>query len=409
MNRFALKTLPLFLCTALCAAIASAEGQKPGVLADMEEAEGFRVLHDAPPDELTDFVLRFRYRISPGGRAGVVLRAEHPESRTGVRDLEIRLLDNTAPAARDLAPYEYNGSLFGIVAAKRNPRDHDFLNPPDQWNDMEISVSGNRIRVVSNGETVVDADLFEFRDKAPLDGNERPGLFRPSGRIAFLRYNGAPAFRDIRVKELNVLPEREKEDGFQLLFDGKKLSRDIWQGAIYGHPVENGAIVCRARDKHLMTKEEFENFIFRCEYKLTPGANNGIAFRCPSAEGVGAWEGLESQILDHLHHPRPERLAVYQYNGSIYGVIPAKRYPEKNDYLKPLGDWNFTEISVIDSHVKVVLNGGTLVDADLDDYKDKPVLSPTRPKGLDRKSGVVGFQAHIDPVEFRNIRIKKLK
>ncbi|MDR2704899.1 MAG: hypothetical protein LBC02_03885 [Planctomycetaceae bacterium] len=36
----------------------------------------------------------------------------------------------------------------------------------------------------------------------------------------------------------NTLSPEEKAEGFQLLFDGKQLSPDIWQSAIDGYPVE---------------------------------------------------------------------------------------------------------------------------------------------------------------------------
>jgi len=201
----------------------------------------------------------------------------------------------------------------------------------------------------------------------------------------------------------NTLTPQEKEEGYQLLFDGKELSPDIWRGDLAGYPVENGVITCRGRN--ITTKEEFGDFIFRCEYKLPPGGNNGISIR----------GDLEIQVLDH-HHPQygkdfndGQGLHAYQYNGSVYGVVPAKRNPEKNDYLRPIGEWNSYEIRVFGSKVKVILNDEIINDTDLKDYRDKPSLSGGNYRGLSRLTGPVGFLGHADPVEFRNIRIRPLK
>ena len=204
----------------------------------------------------------------------------------------------------------------------------------------------------------------------------------------------------------NTLTPEEKAAGFQLLFDGQDISPDIWQGDIAGYPVENGNIVCR-NGNNLVTKEIFDDFIFRCEFKLPPGGNNGIGIRGPDVAS-GAMNGLEIQILDH-HHPKYKDIEPWQYHGSIYGVLPAKRNAEKNDYLLPVGEWNTTEISAVGTKIKVILNGETIIDADMKDYSDKPLPQDKfRPQGLDRLDGVVGFLGHGDPVAFRNVRIKRL-
>jgi hypothetical protein len=56
--------------------------------------------------------------------------------------------------------------------------------------------------------------------------------------------------------------------------------------------------------------------------------------------------------------------------------------------------------------IKVILNGETIVDANLDDIKDPEVLK--KHPGLARDKGHIGFLGHGDPLAFRNIRIKEL-
>ncbi len=210
----------------------------------------------------------------------------------------------------------------------------------------------------------------------------------------------------------NMLTKQEKKEGFQLLFDGKKLSPDLWAGDLKGYPVSDGVITCQGTI--ISTIEKFENFVFRFEFKLPAGGNNGIGFRLPTPTSGGAGEGFECQILDHFDKRYsagsdgfPNGLEPYQYHGSIYFVIPA----QKRNELKPVGEWNTMELTNIGSYVKVVVNDVVVLEANLDDYKDKKpeeLLGHVHPGGLDRKDGHVGFQGHNDPVSFRTIRIKKV-
>ena len=212
-----------------------------------------------------------------------------------------------------------------------------------------------------------------------------------------------------RSQEANVLTAEEKKQGYELLFDGKALSPEIWQDekSIAGYPVENGVVVCR-KGGNLLTKKEYGNFIFRFEFKLPPGGNNGVGIRAKSVNEDAAYNGgMEIQILDNSAE-QYKTLHEYQYHGSIYGVVPAKRNAEKNDYQKPLGEWNCEEIIAKGSKIKVVLNGETIVDADIAEFKTKPTMDGKDHPGLRREKGFIGFLGHGDPVQFRNLRIKSL-
>jgi len=209
-------------------------------------------------------------------------------------------------------------------------------------------------------------------------------------------------------QEVYVLPTVEKEQGFELLFDGKTVSPDIWQDekSIAGYPVENGAIVCR-KGGNLLTKKEYGDFIFRFEFKLPAAGNNGIGIRAKSVDSNVAYDGMEIQVLDS-NDPSYSGLQPYQAHGSIYGVVPAKRNPEKNDYQKPVGEWNYQEIIAIGPKIIVILNGEMIVNADISEFKTKPTMDGIEHPGLHRARGFIGFLGHNDPVEFRNIRIKPL-
>ena len=216
--------------------------------------------------------------------------------------------------------------------------------------------------------------------------------------LAPLLYMNTPYAEEAQPAAAAGLSEEEAKQGFTSLFDGK--THDGWQGATKGYAVENGAFVC-APGGNLFTTKEYGDFIFRFEFKLPPGGNNGVGIRTP-LKGNPAYVGMEIQILDDGHEKYRGWLKPYQVHGSIYGVVPAKR-----GHLKPAGQWNSEEILCKGSQVKVTLNGVVIVDADLAKI-DKPMDGNEHP-GLHNKKGYIGFLGHGDRVEFRNIRIKELK
>jgi|SRR6185312_7685172 len=200
----------------------------------------------------------------------------------------------------------------------------------------------------------------------------------------------------------NQLSNKEKKQGYQLLFDGKSL--DQWIGATDTYVPENGTITIhpeKGSAGNLYTKNEYSDFDFRFEFQLTPGANNGIGIRTPT-EGDAAYVGMEIQILDN-DAPEYKNLHPYQYHGSIYGVVPAKR-----GYLKPVGEWNTEEIIAKGPKIKVILNGTVITDADITQARENGTLDGKQHPGLKRDKGHIGFLGHGSVVGFKNIRIKDL-
>lgn len=186
---------------------------------------------------------------------------------------------------------------------------------------------------------------------------------------------------------------------FVSLFDGKTLTG--WVGDTAGYKVEDGAIHSLATGTNLFTKASYADFRLKFEFRLTPGANSGIGIRAPLA-GDAAFDGIEIQILDNSS-PKYANLAPWQYHGSIYGVVPAKR-----EHLKPVGEWNQQEILIVGSKIQVILNGTTIVDADLSQAAEDGTIDGKSHPGLRRQGGYIGFLGHGDPVSFRNITIMEL-
>ena len=213
-------------------------------------------------------------------------------------------------------------------------------------------------------------------------------------------------FRNVYVREIvsgdNLLTKEERKEGFKSLFNGKDL--DHWIGNKVDYVVDNNEIAVRPKQGghgNLFTAQEYSDFIFRFEFKLTPGANNGLGIHAP-LKGDAAYVGKELQILDNTASIYAN-LKPYQYHGSVYGIIAAKR-----GFLKPVGEWNYEEVEVKGDHIKITLNGTVIVDGNIKeatkngtaDHKDHP--------GLNRDSGHIGFLGHGSELWFRNIRIKDL-
>jgi hypothetical protein len=197
--------------------------------------------------------------------------------------------------------------------------------------------------------------------------------------------------------------EDKAPEGFQALFNGKDLTgwkvnkggnQKVW-GAEPGILYVNGS-----GGGWLMTEKEYSDFDLRLEFKLPEKGNSGVALRS-EMNGNPAFEaGLEIQLLDDEWHKKNYKgLKDTQLTGSIYGIVP----PSKNA-LKPIGEWNKMRITAKGPHITVELNGEKIVDANLQDHKDKE----KEHKGMMRPKGHLGLQSHDGRVEFRNLYVKEL-
>ncbi|WP_298648778.1 DUF1080 domain-containing protein [uncultured Proteiniphilum sp.] len=270
-----------------------------------------------------------------------------------------------------------------------------------EWNTFLIRMVGERVSVWLNGELVTDNVILEnFWDR------NQP-IF-PVEQIELQAHGSKVAYRDILIREIPrpepfTLSSEEEKEGFRILFDGTNL--DQWTGNKRDYAVESGNIVLhpsQGSGGNLYTSDQFDNFVFRFEFMLTPGANNGLGIRTP-LEGDAAYVGMELQILDN-EAPIYEQLAIYQYHGSVYGVIPATR-----GFLKPVGEWNYQEVIADGDHIKVILNGTTILDGNIRKASQNGTLDKREHPGLLNKTGHIGFLGHGSKVKFRNIRIKELK
>lgn len=260
-------------------------------------------------------------------------------------------------------------------------------NPIGVWNTFFIRMVGERVTVYLNDKLIVDNVLMEnYWDRS------RP-IF-PTGPIELQCHGHRICFDNIFVRRLPAA----QDDGWVTLFNGKDLTG--WIGDVKGYVVEDGAIVCRG-GQNIFAAEEYADFHLKFDFCLTPGANNGLGIRAPK-DGDAAYGGMELQILDDSSEQYAS-LKPYQYHGSIYGVVPAKR-----GHLKPVGQWNSEEVIAKGRHITVILNGVTIVDADITEATEKGTIDGNAHPGLANERGHIGFLGHGSQVSFKNIQIKKL-
>lgn len=341
-------------------------------------------------DEYGDIELFIEYKTVSQADSGIYLRGSP----------QVQIWDYTEAGGKwDRGSKKGSGGLFnnGPGAVGKNPlvfADKAF----GEWNRFRILQVGSRTTVFLNDQLVVDNAVMEnFWDRqTPLPRRGPIHLQTHGGEIRWRNLHA----RAIPVDEANALLRGDDSTlGFQPLFNGKDL--DDWAGAVDHYEIRDGSIVCReGRGGVLYTKEQFGDFVARVEFKLPPGGNNGLAIRYPG-EGNPAYDGMtELQVLDDPAE-KYAKLDVRQYHGSSYGMVPATR-----GYLRASGEWNYQEVTVQDSTIKVELNGNLILNADLADVDQ--FMAETPHPGKDLKKGHFGFAGHNDPVMFRNVSLRAL-
>ena len=335
--------------------------------------------------EYGDFEMLVDWKISKAGDSGIYLRGSP----------QVQIWDTSRV---DVGAQVGSGGLYNNQKNESKP----LLvvdNPIGDWNSFRIVMTGEKVSVWLNGELVVDNVIMEnyWDRKIPIF---------PKGPIELQAHGTDLAFRDIYVREISEkefnLTAEEKAEGYSSLFNGRNL--DNWVGNKDSYKAEDGMIVVKPSDGsggNLYTEKEYADFIFRFEFLLTPAANNGLGIRAPLT-GDAAYVGMELQILDNTA-PVYATLQPYQYHGSVYGVIPAKR-----EYLRPVGDWNYEEVRAQGTRITITLNGTVIVDGDIAGPRDNGTMDHNEHPGLKNTTGHIGFLGHGSELKFRNIRIKEL-
>jgi hypothetical protein len=337
-----------------------------------------------------DFELLIDYKTVPLADSGIYLR--------GVP--QVQIWDHTNPAEKKNGADKGSGGLWNNSAGAPGKDPLVLADKPfGQWNSFRILMVGSRVSVWLNGKQVVDhANLENFYDrKTPIPAKGPIELQTHGGEIRWKNI----FIREIGAEEANKILSTKGEAGFKSLFNGRDLTG--WAGPVENYEVKDGAIVCKPhKGGTIYSKDEFSDFVARVEFKLPPGGNNGLAIRYPG-EGDPAYSGMcELQVLDDSYERATgSKIDGRQAHGSAYGMVAAAR-----GFQRPIGEWNFEEVTVKGSNIKVELNGFVILDTNLANVKE--FMANKEHPGKDLPKGHFGFAGHNDPVGFRNVRVKAL-
>lgn len=222
----------------------------------------------------------------------------------------------------------------------------------------------------------------------------------------------------------NTLSKKEKNSGWQLLFDGQ--STNGWHS--YGKPsaskawsVKDGTLYLDAAAKKnlppgdggdLVTNEEYDNFDLKADWKIGLNGNSGVIFYIheDAAKYPDTYNtGLEMQVLDN---GTPTRLGhtdgkLYSHRaGDLYDLLASK------EAIHQQGEWNHIEIISKNGKLDFYMNGVHSLSTTLWNDNWKQMVAISKFKGMPAfgtfRKGKISLQDHGEDVWFRNIRIKRL-
>jgi hypothetical protein len=304
-----------------------------------------------------------------------------------------------------------------------------------QWNSFRVEAIGSSIRSWVNGVPVANV----------IDNETAKGFLalqvHSIGNDA-TKAGQTVRFRNIRIMTQNLdksrtpdkgdtpqfnyipntLTDREKKEGWKLLWDGKTTAG--WRGAkLQGFPekgwtIKDGVLIVAetgggeaAAGGDIVTADEYENFELIVEFNLTKGANSGIKYFVDTElnKGEGSSIGCEYQLLDDAVHP-DAKLGVKGNRtlAGLYDMIPPVGVRSNG-----IGEWNRARIVVQGRHVEHWLNGFKTVEYERATQMWRALVNNSKytvwPAFGERPKGHILLQDHGNTVMFRTIKIRELK
>ncbi len=387
-----------------------------------------------------DFILEYEAKNDPALNAGVQIRSQSlPEYNDGrVHGYQVELDPSKRAWSGGIYDEARRGWLYNLEG---NPKGKEAYNLGG-WNKFRVEAIGNNIRVWLNG--VQTADLID--DMTPSGfialqvhsigkNTEREGLTILYKNIRIKTENldaeKTPASGSIPQNSylVNQLTEKEKKEGWKLLWDGK--TTEGWRGAKIdkfpegGWNIEDGILSVDKGDGaestnggDIVTIKKYRNFELEADFKLTKGANSGIKYFVDTElnMGKGSSIGCEYQILDDKVHPDAKKgVSGNRTLGSLYDLITADaQFYSPNERSKRLnGGWNRAKIVVNGYNVEHYLNGIKILEYERGTQQWKALVAYSKYKNWpnfgEAEEGHILLQDHGDVVSYRNIKIKELK
>ncbi len=386
-----------------------------------------------------DFILEYDVRIDSGLNSGVQIRSQSlPEYQNGrVHGYQVEM---------DPTPRAWTGGIYDearrgwLYNLECNPKAKAAFKPED-WNHFRVEAIGNHIRVWLNGTP--SADIVDDMTPKGFIALQSHAIYAESDAGKTVR------FRNIRIRtdhldevktpisqEIpqnnylnNTLTEREKKDGWRLLWDGTTAAG--WRGAKLNHFPEQGWKIADGMitviksgggeskgGGDIVTVKTCKNFELEVDFKITEGANSGIKYFVDTElnKGEGSSIGCEYQILDDKLHPDAKLgTAGNRTLASLYDLIPADAHfcAPNESTAKRVNEygWNRAKIVVNGNHVEHYLNGIKVVEYDRRTQVWRALVARSKyavwPGFGEAEEGHILLQDHGDEVSFKNIKIRE--
>lgn len=310
--------------------------------------------------------------------------------------------------------------------------------PVGEWNEMEITMRGTKVRIVLNGKKVIDTNMEGAPSRGPIafqhhgGFNEKTKKWSPASALI--------QFRNIKIKELSkkksccgtckqasvAVVETMCADagtpackssskaaakkccgtcsgGWVNLFNGKDLSNFTFEmgkeksGNDGTWSATDGVIHCTGRPGGVMRtkRDDYSNYTIEADLAFDRPAdlkndadfrgNSGILAHCVPGKGIGVWpRSMEVQ-------------GKYRDMGIILpiprNVVCKRTFDAKAlaKVKKPVGQYNTLKVDVRGGDMDIFVNGAQ--------------VSTVRDCELTK--GYIAFQSEGKPTRWRNIRIKE--
>lgn len=386
-----------------------------------------------------DFILEFDVKVDARLNSGVQIRSESTQDYMDgrVHGYQIEIDPSDRAWSGGIYDEARRGWLYPIT---KNEECADAFHN-GLWNHYRVEAVGKELKTWVNGTQCA----FVYDDMTPegfialqvhsVHEDELDGATVQWKDVKIMTENLAENRwkQDPDVEVANWVPdeltEMEKRHGWRFLWDGKTTNG--WRQANseefpeQGWVIEGGTLTVLESGGgesrfagDIVTEQEFSDFEFEVEFKITKGANSGIKYFVMEGlnPGSGSEIGPEFQILDNDNHPDAKMgVAGNRTVGSLYDMITATNLSEadRDDIrFKGIGEWNKARIVANGNHVEHWLNNIKVVEYDRGSQIYRNLVQKSKYNVYDNfgeaESGHILLQDHGNRVSFRSIKVREL-
>ena len=261
--------------------------------------------------------------------------------------------------------YLANDKYLVVSRTNKVVRKKDEKNNP-----VRTHVVTNWLEVSKNGDKIEGFLLNPKRNGLGVDSASFTGTKLPP-------VVPAPDMKALKFGKPITLFNGKDLSGWKLTVEKQKNGFSVVNGVLVNDPVQKEGQP-HVSYGNLRTEQEFEDFNLKFDVNVPEGSNSGVYLR-----GM-----YEIQVLDSY------KKELDSHNmGALYSRITPTVSAEK-----PAGTWQTLDITLVDRHVTVLLNGTKIID-------NQPVYGPTGGaiKSNVFAKGPIYLQGDHGKVSYRNI------